>query len=43
MKKFLKILEIVAWVILTGGLFTLLGFSVVEHDAKICKTVYNHH
>jgi len=37
MKKFLKILEIAAWVILTGGLFTLLGFSVVEHDAKTCK------
>jgi cell division protein FtsQ len=37
MKKFLKILEIAAWVILTGGLFTLLGFSVVEHDSKSCK------
>lgn len=37
MKKFLKILEIAAWMILAGGLFTLLGFSVVEHDAKICR------
>jgi cell division protein FtsQ len=37
MKKFLKILEIVAWVILAGGLFTLLGFSVAEHDSTICR------
>jgi cell division protein FtsQ len=37
MKKFLRILEIAAWVILAGGLFTLLGFSVAEHDSKICS------
>ena len=37
MKKFLKILEIAAWVILTGGLFTLLGFSIAEHEAKVCR------
>jgi cell division protein FtsQ len=37
MKKFLKILEVVVWVILTGGLLVLLGFSYVEHDAVICR------
>jgi cell division protein FtsQ len=37
MKKFLKILEIAVWVILSGGLFTLLGFSVAEHDSRVCR------
>ena len=37
MKKFLKILEISAWILLAGGLFTLLGFTYVEHNAKTCK------
>ena len=37
MKKFLKILEIVAWIILAGGLFTLLGFSYAEHNTKTCQ------
>jgi cell division protein FtsQ len=37
MKKFLKILEIAAWVLMTGGLFTLLGFTTIEHNSNICK------
>jgi cell division protein FtsQ len=37
MKKFLKILTIALWIILAGGLFTLLGFSYVEHNAKSCQ------
>jgi cell division protein FtsQ len=38
MKKFLKILEITVWVLLTGGLFTLLGFTTVEHNDTVCKS-----
>jgi cell division protein FtsQ len=37
MKKFLKILEIAAWVLMTGGLFVLLGFTASEHNNEICK------
>ena len=37
MKKFLKILEITVWIILAAGLFTLLGFSFVEHNERTCK------
>ena len=37
MKKFLKILEIVVWALLSAGLLTLLGFSYLEHDSVICK------
>jgi cell division protein FtsQ len=37
MKKFLKILEITAWVLMTGGLFVLLGFTASEHNNEICK------
>jgi len=37
MKKFLRILEIAAWVILSAGLLVLLGFSYVEHDSVVCK------
>ena len=37
MKKFLKILEIVVWALLSGGLLFLLGFSYVEHDSVICR------
>lgn len=37
MKKFLKILEIAAWVLMTGGLFTLLGFTTTEHNSDVCK------
>jgi cell division protein FtsQ len=37
MKKFLKILEIAAWVLLTGGLSALLGFTTMEHNSNVCK------
>ncbi len=37
MKKFLKILEITAWVLMTGGLCMLLGFTTSEHNNNICK------
>jgi cell division protein FtsQ len=37
MKKFLKILEITAWVLLTGGLCMLLGFTTSEHNNNVCK------
>jgi len=37
MKKFLKILEIAAWVLMTGGLFTVLGFTTTEHNSDVCK------
>jgi cell division protein FtsQ len=37
MKKFLKILEIAAWVLMTGGLFALLGFTTTEHNSEVCK------
>lgn len=37
MKKFLKILEIAAWVLMTGGLFVVLGFSASEHNNEVCK------
>jgi cell division protein FtsQ len=37
MKKFLKILEIAAWILLAGGLSTLLGFTLAEHDSKSCR------
>lgn len=37
MKKFLKILEIAAWVLMIGGLFALLGFTAIEHNNEVCK------
>jgi cell division protein FtsQ len=37
MKKFLKILEIAVWVLMTGGFFTLLGFTTTEHNSEVCK------
>jgi len=37
MKKFLKILEIAAWVLMTGGLFAVLGFTTTEHNSNVCK------
>jgi cell division protein FtsQ len=37
MKKFLKILEIAAWVLMTAGLFVLLGFTSTEHNSEVCK------
>jgi cell division protein FtsQ len=37
MRKFLKILEIAAWVLMTGGLFMLLGFTTTEHNSDVCK------
>jgi cell division protein FtsQ len=37
MKKFLKILEIAAWALMTGGLFVLLGFTAIEHNNEVCK------
>jgi cell division protein FtsQ len=37
MKKILKILEIAAWVLMTGGLFALLGFTTIEHNNEVCK------
>jgi len=42
MKKFLKILEISAWILLTGGLFALLGFTTVEHNSNLCKKYIIH-
>jgi cell division protein FtsQ len=36
MKKFLKILEISAWVLFAAGLFTLLGFTTAEHNRLRC-------
>lgn len=37
MRSFLKILEITSWVLLISGLITLLGFTTIEHNSKICK------
>ena len=37
MKKFLKILEIIVWILLTGGLFGLVGFTTTEHNSEVCK------
>jgi len=37
MKKFLKILEIAAWVLMTGGLVALLGFTTNEHNSEVCR------
>jgi cell division protein FtsQ len=37
MKKFLKILEIAAWVLMTGGLVVVLGFTTSEHNSNICR------
>jgi cell division protein FtsQ len=37
MKKFLKILEITAWVVAIAGLFVLLGFTSTEHNNESCK------
>jgi len=37
MKKFLKIAEIIAWILLAGGLGTLVGFTNNEHNLIICR------
>ncbi len=37
MKKFLKILEITIWGLMTGGLFVLLGFTTTEYNSEVCK------
>jgi cell division protein FtsQ len=37
MKKILKILEVILWVLLTGGLLTLLGFTTAEHNNSTCR------
>jgi len=42
MKKFLKILVIAAWVLMTGGLFALLGFTTTEHNSDVCKKYIIH-
>ena len=42
MKKFLKILEIAALVLMTGGLFALLGFTAIEHNNEVCKKYIIH-
>lgn len=42
MKKFLKILEIVMWVLLAGGLITLLGFTTAGHNSNVCKKYIIH-
>ena len=42
MKKFLKILVIAAWVLMTGGLFALLGFTTTEHNSEVCKKYIIH-
>ncbi|MCX6247726.1 MAG: hypothetical protein NTW10_08330 [Bacteroidetes bacterium] len=42
MKKFLKILEITAWVLATAGLFVLLGFTTTEHNSEVCKKYIIH-
>ena len=38
-KKLLKILYILMWVVLTAGLFALLGYTIEEHNYTICKKV----
>jgi cell division protein FtsQ len=40
MKKFLRIVTIVVWVLLACGMVFLLGFSYKEHDSITCKS-YN--
>jgi cell division protein FtsQ len=42
MKKFLKILVTAAWVLMTGGLFALLGFTTTEHNSDVCKKYIIH-
>jgi len=42
MKKFLKILQIVVWILLAGGLCTLLGFTIAEHNNNVCKKYIIH-
>jgi cell division protein FtsQ len=37
MKKFLKVLEITIWVLMTAGLFVLLGFTSIQHNSETCK------
>ena len=39
MKKFLKILQIVFWLLLVAGLGTVVGFAEVEHYSRPCKKV----
>ncbi len=38
-KKLLKILYILMWVILTAGLFALLGYTIEEHNNTMCNKV----
>jgi cell division protein FtsQ len=37
MKKYLRIAEIVAWIVLAGGLGILVGFTNNEHNLVICR------
>ena len=37
MKKFIRILEYIFWILLTSGLFALLGFTYMEHDSLVCQ------
>jgi cell division protein FtsQ len=36
-KKLLKILYILLWVVLTAGLFALLGYTIDEHNDTLCN------
>lgn len=38
-KKLLKLLYILMWVVLTAGLFALLGYAIEEHNYTVCKQV----
>lgn len=40
MKKLLRILYILMWVVLTGGLLTLVGFTTIEHNDTMCKSYF---
>lgn len=40
MKKFLRIVVIVIWILLGCGMLFLLGFSYIEHDTLECKTYH---
>jgi cell division protein FtsQ len=39
MKKFLRILEIAGWILMSAGLFALLGYTNSEHTYSKCKDV----
>ena len=42
MKKFLKILTIVLWILLVAGAGVLVGFVEAEHYSRACKNVEIH-